>query len=423
MTGSSLSGVPGTTSGSLLSDESALERYFRSHFSALCEEAARYLAPELGDGAPAAAPRVAESTFRQAWEDREKITNEAELTAYLHDMVRRCSARELSRRAKAHHLRGSAQADVHHTVAPADVDQSWAHLQRLLHPEASREEAQAYTERLRHEAAEHVGALSNERSWRVPLAIGLVGAAIVLGGMWWLTRLGEDRAVTRALNSSEARTLVAANGQTGTLTLDDSTTVTLAPGSKLTIPQRFGDEMRAVRIDGAARFVVAPGHPKPFEVRAGNAAVLVTGTTLTVRAYPNDPAVIVHVADGQATVKVGKDQHPVTAGRGEVIESNGRVRDPSPDELALATSWADRRVTIRNRELRDVVQEMNRLYGLDIKVPEIKVLDRVASVDAPLDSMRLAISQVEQSADLTFGYEGSTMVFRTKKSPGEKGAR
>jgi len=47
---------------------------------------------------------------------------------------------------------------------------------------------------------------------------------------------------------------------------------------------------------------------------------------------------------------------------------------------------------------------------------ELKALDRPASVDAPLDSLRVAIAQVENSADVTFGYEGQTMVFRAKKA-------
>jgi len=98
-----------------------------------------------------------------------------------------------------------------------------------------------------------------------------------------------------------------------------------------------------------------------------------------------------------------------------VIESNGTMREPTPAELGVATNWTTRRVTIA-RQLRDVVTELNRWYGVDIKVPELKALDRPASVDAPLDSLRVAIAQVENSADVTFGYEGQTMVFRAKKA-------
>jgi ferric-dicitrate binding protein FerR (iron transport regulator) len=421
MTGPSLSNAPETVVGSPLSDESALERHFRAHFSELCEEARGH----LGEAASSAAPRVVESAFRAAWDERARFTSEADLAVFLHDAIRRCAARELSRRAAAHHLAGSASAAAHHTTAAPDVDQSWAHLTRMIHPETVRAEAQAHAEQLRHHAAEHVGDLSKPTSWKVPIAIGLVGGAIVLGAMWYVTSLGEEAAVTRALASTEARSLTAENGQTGRTTLDDGTQLTLAPGSKLTIPERFPADIRAVRIEGAARFVVGQGQDKPFEVRARDASIVANGTTLIVRAYPNDNAVMVQVRDGQATVKVvDADGEPrqLASGSAVVVDTSGTIREPSADELALGINWTDRRVTIRNKQLRDVVQEVNRFYGVDIKVPEMKALDRMASVDAPLDSMRAAIAQIENSANVTFGYEAQTMVFRAKDDSASKTA-
>jgi ferric-dicitrate binding protein FerR (iron transport regulator) len=410
MVGSSLSNAPETIDGPLR-DEATLERLFRTHFSSLCDEARDH----LGESAASAAPKVVESAFRQAWDDRAHIATEADLTVYLHDMVRRCAARELSRRAAAHHLGGAAPAAAHHATSAPDVDQAWAHLTRHLHPEANRAEAQAYAEKLRHEAAEHVGDLSKPRSWRIPVALGIVGAALAGGAMWWVTRLGADAAVTRALASSEARPLAAANGRTGTLTLADSTQVMLGAGSKLIVPKFFNEQMRAVKIEGAARFTVAPGNSLPFEIRAGNAAVIATGTTIIVRAYPNDPVVTVRVPEGTAVVKVNEEERSLAAGQSVVIETNGTMREPTPAELAVGTNWINRRVTVA-RPLRDVVQEINRWYGVDIKVPEIKAHDRPASIDAPLDSLRVAIGQVEKTADVTFGYEGQTMVFRMKKA-------
>ena len=409
MTGPSVSSAPETISGPLR-DEAALERLFRAHFSALCQEAKGH----LGESAAVAAPKVVEAAFRHAWDERETIASEADLSTFLHDMIRRASARELSRRAGARHLGGGSAAGHHAANAVTDVDQAWAHLTRQLHPEAVRAEAQAYAEQLRHHAAEHVGDLSKPRSWKVPLTIGIVGAAIAGAAMWWLTQLGTDRAVTRALASSEARALQASPGQTGNLTLDDSTKVTLAAGSKLIIPKEFLVQMRAVRIEGAARFVVA-SNPQPFELRAGEAAVIATGTTIIARAYPNDRLVTVLLREGSATLKLGKEQRPLTVGKGFVIEDGNTIRDATPAEIAEAANWTNRRVTIA-RQLRDVVQELNRWYGVDIKVPELKALDRPASVDAPLDSMRVAIAQVEKSADVQFGYEGSVMVFKTKKT-------
>jgi ferric-dicitrate binding protein FerR (iron transport regulator) len=421
MTGSSVSSGSDTIVGPLR-DEAALERLFRAHFSALCAEAKGH----LGEEAASAAPKVVEAAFRQAWDDREHIASEADLTAYLHEAVRRTSARELSRRAGARHLAAGAHATgAHHASnAEPDVDQSWHHLTRLLHPEEVRAEAQAYTEQLRHHAAEHVGDLSKPRSWKVPVFIGILAAVIAGAGMWYLTQLGADRAVTRALNSSEARTLIAQPGQTGKLTLDDSTRVMFGAGSKLTIPKEFNTEIRAVKIDGAGRFSVAPNAKLPFEIRAGNAAIVATGTTITARAYPNDPFVIVKVDSGTATVRVDKQVHPLTADQALLIEPNGTTRTPNASELALGTAWVNRRIVI-SRQLRDVVAEMNRWLGTEIKVPELKALDTPAKVDAPMDSMRVAIGQVEQSTGLEFAYEGpnNVMVFRTKKAGADTKAK
>ena len=413
MTGSSLSS-PETINGPLR-DEAALESLFRTHFSALSQEAKGH----LGESAATAAPKVVEAAFRQAWDERDHIATEADLSTYLHEAIRRSSARELSRRAGARHLGGASGAHGHHAQAEPTVDQSWQHLTRQLHPEQVRAEAAAYSEQLRHHAAEHVGDLSKARSWKLPVFLLIVAAAAAAGVMWYVTSLGADRAVTRALSATEARHLTANPGQTGTVTLDDSTKVLLGAGSKLTIPEKFNSEIRAVKILGAARFAVAPGNPLRFEIRAGDASVVATGTTIIARAYPNDPVVTINVAEGQATVRLGKEERALSAGQTVVIEKGDKLRDATPEEAAVAVNWTNRRITI-SRSLGEVVTEMNRWLGTDIAVPENKTRERNASVDAPMDSMRVAIAQVEKSADVTFGYEGAnnTMVFRANTIPG-----
>ena len=59
---------------------------------------------------------------------------------------------------------------------------------------------------------------------------------------------------------------------------------------------------------------------------------------------------------------------------------------------------------------------------------DIPLLDRPASIDVPLDSSKLAITQVEESAKVKFMYEGETKVFRDASAspaaakPGAKAA-
>ena len=394
-----------------LSDPRSLEEYFRSHFNDLALEAKSQL-----DDAGSAAPRVVEGAFRHAWEERERILTPQDLDDFLHEEVRHGAAREKSRRASLHRhdARGAAKAAAPHATTTLDVDQSWTHLSHTLHfvpDETSTDHAQEVAAVLRHDAAGHVAEMAKKRSWKVPIAIGVVAAALVGGGIYYVDRLGDEGAITGALNSADARTHVANTGQLAIVTLDDGTKVLLSPESKLIVPKQFGDVMRAVKLEGEATFTVTPGKAKPFEVRGLNTSTVVTGTKLTVRAFASESSVVVVVAEGSANVRVGDSVRVVKAGQAVFVKGNA-MREPTALEVQEATTWNDNKLTIANRQLRDVLPLLKRWYGLDIKVVDTKLLDRPVTLQASLDSPKEAYTGVEQSANVKFGYEGKTMVFK-----------
>ena len=404
--GSDLPPTPGVP----LSDPQSLELYFRSHFNELATEAKA----QLDDGSPAA-PRVVEGAFRHAWEERERILTPQDLDAFLHEEIRHGVAREKSRRASLHRYEThtASKATAPHATQ-IDVDQSWNHLSHTLHlvPEAqTTDHAQEVAAVLRHDTAGHVADMAKKRSWKVPITIGIVAAVLVAGGIYYVDRLGDEGAVTGALNAPDARTHLAATAQLAIVTLDDGTRVMLTPESKLIVPKQFGELMRAVKLEGEATFTVTPGKSKQFEVRAANTKTLVTGTVLTVRNFPAESSVVIALKDGSAIVKVGDSTRTVGAGQA-VFVKNSRMREPTAPELQEATSWNDKTLTIANRSLRDVLPQLKRWYGVDIKVLDLPLLDRPVSLQASLDSPKEAISGVEKSANVKFGYEGKTMVFR-----------
>lgn len=411
--GSDLPPTPGVP----LSDPQSLEQYFRSHFNELTTEARA----QLDDASPAA-PRVVEGAFRHAWEERERILTQPDLDAFLHEEVRHGVAREKSRRASLHHhTQGASKATAAHTTR-ADVDQSWAHLSHTLHlvpEERNTDVAQEVADVLRHDTAGHMADMAKKRSWKVPITIGVVAAVVVAAGIYYVDRLGDEGAVTGALASADARTHVAATAQLAIVTLDDGTRVMLTPESKLIVPKQFGELMRAVRLEGEATFTVTPGKSKPFEVRASITKTLVTGTVLTVRSFTAESAVVVALKEGTATVKVGDSTRTIGAGQA-VFVKNSAMREPTAPELQEATSWNDKTLTIANRSLRDVLPQLKRWYGVDIKVLDLPLLDRPVSLQASLDSPKEAITGVEKSANVKFGYEGKTMVFRDAAPPAKK---
>ena len=396
--------------GSPLSDAGALEVYFRAHFSELADDAK----VQLAEAAPAA-PRVVENAFRHAWEHRQHLHTQQELDAFLREEVRHGAAREKSRRAGLH--RFDAHEGVKGKHAPAapkvDVDQSWSHLSHALHlsPDTG-SAAMESAALLRRDAAGHVADLAKKPNWKVPLAIGLVAALVIIAGIWSVNRLGDEGAITRALTAQDARTHVAATAQLAIITLDDGTKVMLTPESRLVVPKQFGELMRIVRLAGEATFTVPPSDKKPFEVRAANARAIVTGTVFTVRAFDAESTLVVQVKEGTVNVQLGEQITPIPTGKALVVTKSGALRDPTQAELDEATSWGDHKLTIANRQLREVLPQLKRWYGVDIKVLDLPLLDRPVTMQASLDSPKEAITAVEKSANVKFDYSDKTMIFR-----------
>ena len=175
--------------------------------------------------------------------------------------------------------------------------------------------------------------------------------------------------------------------------------------------------MRAIRVDGSASFEVAPGQPLPFRVVANHTHFIATGTKFAISAYPADSSAKVLVQEGSVTVKSGKQTAAVAANQAMVADAKG-IRALPDEQKGEAFAWVNGQVTAHGSS-RHVVEALTRWFNYDVKVVDRPLLDREAAFDVPLDSSRLAISQVEKSANVKFAYEGETKVFR---DAGGKGA-
>jgi ferric-dicitrate binding protein FerR (iron transport regulator) len=246
------------------------------------------------------------------------------------------------------------------------------------------------------------------------ILVGVVGLAVAVAGVWYINKLGESRAIDRALSASDARGYETGAGQQINVTLDDGTLVRVGPESRLTVPKRFGmtGGFRAVKIDGTANFNVTKALKQPFEVRNGQVALIARGTEFTVRRYRDDPILVVHVREGTVDLRLGEEVRSVSKGMSYAVTSSGQMRVPTAEELDEARTWADGNVTIVGHTLRYVLPQLKRWYGLNISVPDTKLLDRKVFVRAAVNSPKEAISSVEQSGGLKFTYIGENMAFQ-----------
>ena len=399
------------TAAAFLSDEAALKRVFDEEFAAALESAKS----QLGE-AVALAPRVVETAFVNVWGQRDTLANRDQFRSVLSDEIRHGAARALSRRVSGARFGavGGTQAKAHGVSAEQEsAAHVWSQIDKTLHGTGPTAESRAATAAAgRHEAAAHMKDLSKKRSWAVPVAIGVFALIVSVAGMLYVDRLGEDDAILGLVANQEIQPIQSGSGQIGSVKLGDGTQMSVGPETKIYIPDGFGTKNRALKVEGTASFDVAKGQQMPFRVVARRQHFIATGTKFVVSTFTPDTIPMVLVQEGSVTIKSGKNTAIATAGQAMVADAAKGIRPATDDEKAEAFGWVDKRVTVRNKQLRVVVGAMTRWFNYDIKVPDIKLLDRPASIDVPLDSSKLAISQVEQSAKVQFAYEGESKVFR-----------
>ena len=400
-------------------DEQALERLVRDRFASLNAEAVA----ELRDD-PTGAPKVVERAFIRVWEARDQLDTPEKLEEFLHASVHEAAVRERSRRAARqrfenhHHVHSNGQS---HGPTSETPEEAWQHVAAAVHAAVPDAAQLAATQHARHDLARHetashmVGAVKPKRS-ATPFVIAGVVAVAVFGGLYWVNRTSEDVAITRALASNDVRVINTRPAQAGAVNLNDGSTATLAPDARITVPPNFGETVRAVRLDGAAVFAVKEAGERPLTVRAGNVGITATSGIFGVRADAGSPFITVRVTSGQATVAAGPATRTVSAGRAVQIDAQGAMREPDAAALEQATSWMDGQFAVRNQPLGAVLPQLVRWYGLELKVPDAALLNRPVSMRVPLDSSRVALAALEQSASVKFGWEGRDMVLRDARA-------
>ena len=244
---------------------------------------------------------------------------------------------------------------------------------------------------------------------------------VAVWGVRKLSNLGEDDAVLASVASPNLQPIASGAGQIGGAKLGDGTAMQMGPDSKVFIPDGFATKIRAIRVEGTAAFEVAPNQALPFRVVANHTQFIATGTKFAIAAYPEDSSARVLVQEGSVTIKKGKETGVVAAGQAMVVDASG-IKPLGDDDKAESFGWLDKKMVVHEKPLRHVIVVLGRFFNSDVKVPDKPLLDRPTSIDAPLDSAMLAIKQIEQSANVKFGYEGQNKVLRDAPKSASKQA-
>ena len=249
-------------------------------------------------------------------------------------------------------------------------------------------------------------------------ALYLVGAvAVVAGILYGLFRETPEGKLSRYLKRDESSEVISKFAQVGSITLDDGTKVTIGADSRLRTPPGFNTDVRGVRVVGTASFDVAQQGELPFEVRLGEVAVQATGTRFAVNFDTATTTAMVRVDEGTVNVRFGRTVRPVATGKALEVDGAGNMREPEKTALDEALAWTSGRLIVVDRPLRQALEQTRRWYGIALIPNDMALMDRKVSVDAPLDSSKVMISELERTGNMVFGWEDKTMVLYDASKP------
>ncbi len=186
-------------------------------------------------------------------------------------------------------------------------------------------------------------------------------------------------------------------GQRATVTLPGGSQALLGPSTRLTTIQSVND-ISAI-VDGEASFTVAHDPQSPFVVRTKLSITRVLGTQFVVRYYPTDHAARVVVTEGRVVVHAVPINSQATgaysvlpANTLALVTDSGQVKVVPRIDAGKYTAWTNGELVFESTPVRDVVADLGRAYGVEIRVPD-SVLANLP-IDWSVQTKRFSLAQV-----------------------------
>jgi transmembrane sensor len=178
--------------------------------------------------------------------------------------------------------------------------------------------------------------------------------------------------------SNPATPYYTAAGQQRVVHLADGSIVELGSDSAVSVAYT-ADERGLTLVRGQAIFTVAKNPNRPFVVRAGSGSVTAIGTVFNVRRTVGD--IQVRVLEGTVAVrpkgvdavsidseKSVKEVALVTAGNQTGYSQDGVMTAVEAADVHADLGWRVGVLTLVNRELSDVIQELNRYLETEVAI-------------------------------------------------------
>lgn len=200
------------------------------------------------------------------------------------------------------------------------------------------------------------------------------------------------------------------NGTHRNIVLPDGTNVTLNAGSHIKYPQRFSEESRNIEINGEAFFNVTRDEKKPFIVYTDKASVKVLGTSFNIKSYNSDEQLTVTVKSGKVQVDMNEAMTRLTANEQLVLDKSTGEFQKSFEDAKLATVWMSGGLYFNKTPIRNVVQELERMYNCDIRFQTGSVYNEYIYGEHDNKSLESVLKSIQHSTNIKYRKEGNLII-------------
>lgn len=186
--------------------------------------------------------------------------------------------------------------------------------------------------------------------------------------------------------------------------LSEGTVITLRKGSKLSLPENYGKNIRQVRLEGEAFFEVTHDTQNPFSVITPKSIIKDIGTAFLVQSL--DSTEQVTVTEGEVSFNDKKESKtPVVLRAGESAILKNEIPQRKIIDTSNLLSWESKTLIFNNTPLSLVTGDLENYYKVDIEVTGS--LDSIqitaAFRDEPLEQV---LKELRLFTGLNFKLEG-----------------
>lgn len=209
------------------------------------------------------------------------------------------------------------------------------------------------------------------------------------------------------------------NGEQYDLSLKDDTKLILDAGSKLQIPENYGDEIREIKLEGEAYFEVTRNTEKPFRVYSSNAVVEVLGTKFNVRSWEEIGKVEVAVAEGKVSLSSNMNiGEKVILAKGffASLSEKGELNSSDDVDLSKYLSWMKGEMFFDDVLVSEVIAQLERWYNVSFSLQDSTIMEDRLTVTINKKSLPNALEVLTALTNTGYTLKNNIVTLTSAKS-------